>query len=424
MSLIIARERLIATNFCVLIPIKKQTISLKFLDKPMKKIALYFSIMLFYVIIQACHPENKETYWKADKITTANGEPIHQGVKDAYMTMILNMQMHLSYSRDSLTITYPEERKIKTSAFTSFSQIKMKEYNNRLLDSVYDVAIEKDSLRIKFYFGGDKSENKYVLSFSPLAKEPFLKESQQLNTEKQQLLKSLTSVDYSAISLGKAKPSYFSKNANLSSLNPIQFAEMAYVDVDCFQADKAFYTFNLKDKGQLKYNEYNIKNSRKLGFMAGEIAKVKFQNLKVIENDLTNKTDAIILSQQNLSKEELIQLFRDLNSTMGTGKISEGKVLEDFINFEITWANDTQIVKLVITNNNETEDVYDKLAFDVISKATKPINTDIVLDKYLSSIKQNITNVTIVAKELSEIIKIDEFKNRAGGIPFTVDFNH
>lgn len=390
----------------------------------MKKIAFYFSILLFSAIIQACHSQNNETYWKAYKITTANGEPIHQGVKDAYMTMILDMQMHLSYSGDSLTITYPEERKVKTSAFTSFSQIKMKEYDNRLLDSVYDIEIDKDSLRIKFYFGGEKSENKYVLSFSPLAREPFLKESQQLNTEKQRLLKSLTYVDYSAISLVKAKPSYFNKNANLSSLNPTQFAEMTYGDVDCFQADKAFYTFNLKDKGQLKYNEYNIKNSRKLGFIAGEIAKVKFRNLKVIENDLTNRTDALILSQQNLSKQELIQLFRNLNSAMGTGKISEGKVLEDFINFEIIWTNDTQIVKLVITNDNGTEEVYDTLAFDVISKATKPLNPDIVIVKYVSSIKKNMTNVTIVSKELSEIIKTVEFKNRVGGMPFTVDFNH
>ncbi|MCU7619289.1 hypothetical protein NZ698_19080 [Chryseobacterium sp. PBS4-4] len=186
------------------------------------------------------------------------------------MDMIEDMQIHISKNIDYLFFAYPDEKKIKISEFVSFSNIRFVD-DKKLLDSIYDVSIQRDSLRIKFYFGGKKDKNQYVLMFSPTNKEVFYQKSQKLRNDKTRLFGMLKSVDYSGLDLLLPVPSYFNKNINLNVLNPVQFAEMISVDNDGLQVSANHFSFNLKSENNLKYSEYYIQRSDKLNFFAAKI---------------------------------------------------------------------------------------------------------------------------------------------------------
>lgn len=382
------------------------------------KLNTLFPILFFTVILQSCKGQETESFWRAEYVKKIDGKPIDDGIRSAYMTMIVDMKLYLSKKNDSIFLINPNEKKMKISELTSISNVRSKGKNKELLDNVYDVRKNNDSLQIMFYFGGRKESDRYILSFSSIDKKNFLNETQKLKKEKKQLFKMLKTVDCSAIDLAIQKPDYFNKDIKLNTLNPIQLAEMISVDNDGFQTSVSHVSFNLKSKGLRQYSEYYLQGSEKLNFNAAVIGKVNFNTIKMVSNDINDKTNAIIITQKNLKNDEIKELFTNINSKIGNVKINEGNTF----NLEISWFDANKTVKMIITNVADITDSTDEILTQ-INTLQNSISVENILHQYLSTVKKSETKVTIVSNELLKIVQTDEFKNRVGGMPFIVDYN-
>ncbi len=382
-----------------------------------KTLVLIIFISLIFSL-QSCG-QKTETYWKAENVSKVNKTPINAGVRMAYMTMIEEMQIHLSKKNDSLFIVYPAMRIMKEKDFTSLSNVHYADNENKLLDSIYDISINNDSLRIKFYFGGTQNDNRYVLTFSPIEKQLFIQETQKLQLEKNQLFELLNTVDYSSLDLSTSKPKYFSDEFDLNILNPVQFAEMISVNNEGIQTGIEQHSFNIQKYGNLKYTEYYIQRSDLLDFTAARIANVNFNNIKLIYNNIINKTDAIILYQQQLANKDINQLFKTINSKLDNAVINK----ENLYSLEISWTDKHKIVKMIISNTSDNRNITDEILLN-IGNAKTHLNIEKEIESYIHALEDSETKITIVSKELAEISKSEEFKTKLGGMPFTVDYNH
>lgn len=382
----------------------------------MKKYILTSLIVLFCF---QSYGQVTETYWKAESVTKVNKTPIKAGILTAYMEMIEEMQLHLSKKDDSLFILYPYEKKMKTKDLISFSNVRYVDEKNELIDSIYDVDIKNDSLKIKFHLGNLKDENCYILTFSPINKQIYFQNVENLKSKKNELFEMLKTVDYSTLDLSTPKPKYFNDNINLNIINPVQLAEMISVNNDGIQTGYMGHSFNIQKKGNLKYTEFYIQRTDKLDFVAAKIGKINFNNIKLIYNEIDKKTDAVILYQMQLKKQEIIYLFESIDSKLSNAEINK----ENLNNMEITWSDNEKIIKMIIKNFSDDINNSSKILAD-ISNSKEELIIKKELENYILSIQEFKTIITIVSKGLAEIAKSDEFKSKLGGMPFTVDYNH
>ncbi|SUJ21169.1 Uncharacterised protein [Sphingobacterium spiritivorum] len=189
----------------------------------MKTYYTILSIILLTMLSIKTYAQDKRTYWKPEKVTKVNNKSMW-GITLAYMDMIAEMRIHLSESKDSLYFSYPYEKKIKISDLQSLTDCRLKD-TGELLDSIYEVAIEKDTLKIKFnYIGTAEKDNRFSLNMIPVKKGEYNSEVERLKKHKEEILSKIKTIDLSALNLEWTLPDYF-KEKGLSDLNPVQLAE-------------------------------------------------------------------------------------------------------------------------------------------------------------------------------------------------------
>lgn len=354
--------------------------------------------MLLVFLFTACKSQEKESHWGSGKVERLDGKPLNL-FSSGYANMVAEMQIHLSKNNDTITFSYPYERKMKVSELKSISYCQLQ--SAELLDSIYDIDFENNQLLLKFYFNGRSDKDRYVLTLPGLSKEKYLAEVQKLKSEKNQLFDMLKSVNASALDLSVPNPRYFSADLNLNALNPVQVAEMLCSRDDGLQAGTQTFSFTVKNEGGFKYQEYFINNSEKAGFSAAAIGKINFNNLKFLSNAKTNKTEGIILSQKNLNKNEIRYLFDAIGSKMNNAKIDESSLSSLLA---ISWMDANKVIKLVIAD--ESDEAADSTQ-NPDQKKSKTVKE--ALEQHMSLIKKPTVTITIVANELSRLIQAEDF---------------
>lgn len=323
----------------------------------MKKITI---MLILAISMQSCKQE-KETFWKTENITKIDNQPFH-GVTSAYMDMIAQMNIHLSIDNDEIQIAYPFEKKLKISEFKSFTNSRIPS-TGELLDSIYDLSVSADTLKIKFYYNGtaDK-EKRFSLNLVKLQKEDYLAEVKQVKAQKSKTLNEVTTVDLSTFALVK-KPGYLSEQTNLLQLNPTQLADELTDNKNSFQVTSITFSLS-KNNSQLKYTTIGVLNSDKVGKHVAQISDIQFNNIEFVNNERTGEADAVIVSKAKMNNKEITTLYNFIAKNLASNNMeqfglprlyAEGDSLGIHNFLAVTWKTKDKVIKLAI------EDVPDEL---------------------------------------------------------------
>lgn len=364
--------------------------------------------------MQSCGQET-ETYWKSENVTKIDNTPF-RGITSAYMDMIAEMQIHLSKNNDSLIFNYPNEKTIKISELKSLTNCRIPS-TGQLLDSVYDVRVENDKLKIKFhYIGTGDEEKRFVLNLIKIDKKEFLEETERLQKEKTKLKNIIKPINATTLDLSILKPTYLNTEIDLNKLNPIALAE-DLCDVKHFFNSTALKneSFTIKDKGSFQYNYYNIQNSNKIASEVANIGNIKFNSLAFITNEADNKNNAIIFTQNELQTKSIQTLYDLITSKMKSAKINEIGLPEDVVSisrvFGIVWTTEKQKIKLLIETPEEI--LYQKADANFSLPYTEDVHSekDIlrIFKHYLSLTEKAKIRIVIASTEFDELLNADGF---------------
>ncbi len=382
----------------------------------------YKLILLFcpLLLTMACNGQNSESYWKTQDVTKIDGKPFH-GITSSYMDMIAEMRIHLTKNSDSLMISYPYEKKIKISEFKSLTNARIKD-SGELLDSVYEVKVEGDLLKIKFvYAGTSQDEKRFSVNLVEVDKDKYGEEVAQLKKEKDKILSLIKPIDFSKLDLSIALPSYFMEENLGNAINPIQLAE-ELCDMNSVRdlITEITTDFNFKSeiagKPSETYDVFAIENTEKINLVVANVGKVTFNSLELINRSKKLKPELILLTK-NANHDDLQALYKAISSNLPNAKIetkglpqygSEKDLidLDDFIS--ISFIGDQKIVKLSI---DVSLDYYTKNGGDdmVLSyDAQNPKAIKKVFEHYLNLFAKAKVRLYIVSKPFDETLKTDE----------------
>ena len=386
----------------------------------MKIYSTILSIILLTMLSIKTYAQEKRTYWKHENITKVNNKSMW-GITLAYMDMIAEMRIHLSESKDVLYFSYPYEKIIKISDLKSLTDCRLKN-TGELLDSVYEVAIEKDTLKIKFnYIGTAEKDNRFSLNMSPVKQDEYNIEVERLRKHKEDILSKIKTIDLSALNPEWILPDYF-KEKGLSDLNPVQLAEELAEVKDGFKitSDRIELT---KDKNKIEYNNYGVENMNRIGLPAARIHAVDFDNIEFVSNTSAQNADAIIIAQNTMGKSEIKNLFNSISEKLTGDSVAQfglPMLYDDKTSlgihsfFAVSWTGKDKVVRLAI--DNVPDDLFDKEIDNDIALPETYNAADInkVLRHYLDLIPTSRVRVFIVSKEFDEILHLKE--NRMDGL--------
>ncbi|MGJ1196050.1 hypothetical protein ACR777_06700 [Sphingobacterium spiritivorum] len=386
----------------------------------MKSYYTILSCILLTLFCAKTNAQEKRTYWKSENVTKVNNTSMW-GITLAYMDMIAEMRIHLSESKDSLYFSYPFEKKIKISDLQSLTDCRLKN-TGELLDSVYEVAIEKDTLKIKFnYIGTAEKDNRFSLNMIPVKKDEYNSGVERLKKNKEDILSKIKTIDLSALNPEWALPDYF-KEKGLSDLNPVQLAEELAEVSNGFKitSNKIELT---KDRNKIEYNSYGVENMNLIGLPAAHIHAVDFDNIEFVSSTSAHKAGAIIIAQNNMEKSEIKNLFHIISEKLTGDSVAQfglPMLYDDNTSlgihsfFAVSWAGKDKIVRLAI--DNVPDDLFDKeIDNDIALPETYSAgDIDKVFRHYLDLIPTSRVRVFIVSKEFDEILHLKE--NRIDGL--------
>lgn len=370
-------------------------------------------LLILAIAIQSCAQE-KETFWKADVVKKIDNTPFN-GITVAYMDMIAEMKIHLSVNNDSIIIGYPFDKKLKISEFKSFTNCKIPS-TGQLLDSIYDIDISGDDLKIKFYYTGTADDEKrFSLNFVKLNKDVFFNEIKSLNESKLKILKQINTLDLSSLDLPE-KPGYLSNTTKLSQLNPMLLAEQLVDNKNSFQI--LAKTFSLsKDKNQLTYQNVEIENSDKIEKNIAQINAIKFNTISFVSREKTSKADAVVVSKNKMSSDEIAALYDFISSHVEANNIeqfglprlyAEGDSLGIHNFLAITWKLKDKVIKLAI--EDVPDELWDKEIDGNIALRDNYAPKDIekVFRHYLPLIGTSDIKLFIVSNDLNNTLYLKE----------------
>ncbi|MEO5911635.1 MAG: hypothetical protein ABIP95_12150 [Pelobium sp.] len=382
----------------------------------------YTLILIFFPLLltMACNGQNNKTYWVTKDVTKADGKLFH-GITSSYMDMIASMRIHLIKNSDSLEISYPFEKRMKISEFKSLTNVRIKE-SGELLDSVYEVKVEGDQLKIKFvYAGTSDAEKKFEVNLVEVDQNKYNEEVAQLKKEREKLLGLVKPVDFSKLDLGIALPSYFKEENLGDAINPIQLAdELSDMNSDSGPITEITtdFTFESEIAGKPKqnYDVFAIENTEKINLVVAKVGQVNFNSLELI-NLAKKENPELVLLTKNVSHDDLQTLYKTISSTMPNAKIETKGLpefasdkdlidLDDFIS--ISFIEAQKIVKLSIDVSKE---YFAKNALGDVVLAydeQKPEAMKKVFEHYLNLFEKAKVRLYIVSKSFDEVLKNDE----------------
>lgn len=371
----------------------------------MKKIISLLSVLIFII---SCSGQEKESYWKGQEVTKESKEQMH-GVTLAYMEMIAEMRIHLSKNNDSLVFTYPYEKKIKVSELQSLTGCRLKE-SGKLLDSVYDVRVEGDQLKIKFHYIGTASkDNRFSLNLVKTDQADYIKETETLKNEKKKLIEMIKPADVSGLNIAVNVPEYFRSGANLDALNPVQLAE-ELCQIKGVQTLSSSGSFKV-GKEKYNYHQYELGNADKIKRVAATMGPIDFPTLKIVTDQAGNKTDAWMISRENTDKKTIQSIFRSIQSRYPNAAIAaigepEIALTKDDVvgiasSFGITMTGNSEIIRIMI---NIPEELYGKKQTATDSKGALK-----AFEYYISLIGNAEIEVQMVSRKLYELLNAKDF---------------
>lgn len=382
----------------------------------------YKLLLLFYPIFltMACNQQNDTTYWITQDVTKMNGKSFH-GITSGYMDMIAEMRIHLTKNGDSVTIAYPYEKKMKLSEFKSLTNVRIKD-SGELLDSIYEVKVEGDLLKIKFiYAGTSEDEKSFSVNLVQVNQDKYEAEIARLKKDKEKLLAKVKPVDLSNLDLAVAIPSYFKEENISNAINPVQLAdELADMNKDAGPITQITtdYSFESEIPRQPKenYSVFALENTEKIKLAVANVGKVNFNSIELISDIATQKL-AMILLTKNAKKQDLQSLYKAISANMPNATIETRGLpqyesdkqqidLDDFIS--ISFISDQKIIKLSI---DVSIDYYTKNASDNIILAFDEQNPKAikkVFEYYLNLFGEAKMRLYIVSKPFDNVLQMDE----------------
>ncbi|WP_293914945.1 MULTISPECIES: hypothetical protein [unclassified Sphingobacterium] len=386
----------------------------------MKSYYTILSCILLTIFCTKTNAQEKRTYWKSENVTKVNNKSMW-GITLAYMDMIAEMRIHISESNDSLYFSYPFEKKIKISDLRSLTDCRLKN-TGELLDSVYEVTIEKDTLKIKFnYIGTAEKDNRFSLNLIPVKKDVYAKEVEGLKKDKQQILAKIKTIDLSSLNLPVTTPDYV-KVKELSDLNPVQLAEDLADVRNGFKVTSNKLVL-AKEKNKTEYSISGVENMNRLDLPAASINAVHFDNIELVSNAVNSKVEAIIVYQNNMDKSVISNLFDAISDKLtgdslaqfGLPMIYDDKTslgIHSF--FAVSWTGKDKVVRLAI--DDVPDDLFDKEIDKNIGLPETYNATDIskVFKHYLELIPQSRVRVYVLSKEFDKTLNLKE--NRSEGL--------
>lgn len=102
--------------------------------------------LLLLTFIDSFKDRKGKTFRHSEYVKQIDGKPFMLATS-RYADIVADMQIHTSKNNDSLRLIYPFEKQLNVADFKSISNSRLA--NGNLLDSIYAVEQEKDSLRIK-----------------------------------------------------------------------------------------------------------------------------------------------------------------------------------------------------------------------------------------------------------------------------------
>lgn len=385
----------------------------------MKKYQLAF---LFYPIFltMACNQQSDKTYWITKDVTKMDGKSFH-GITSSYMEMIAEMRTHLIKNSDSLMVSFPFEKKMKISEFKSLTNVRIRE-SGELLDSIYEVKVEGDLLKIKFIYAGTSDDEKsFSVNLIQVNQDKYDAEIARLKMDREKLLAKVKPVDLSNFDLEIAIPLYFKAKNVGNAINPIQLAEeLADMNKDRLPITEittnASFESEIPGKTKENYSVFALENTEKISLPVANVGKINFNSIELIRHSTTEDL-ALILITKNAKKDDLQFLYKAISSNLPNAKIeakglpqyaSDKEVidLDDFIT--ISFINEQKIIKLSI---DVSLDYFAKHASDDVILAYDEQNPKAlkkVFEHYLNLFSEAKVRLYIVSKPFDEVLKMDE----------------
>ncbi|WP_026976786.1 hypothetical protein [Flavobacterium tegetincola] len=382
----------------------------------------YKLILLFYPLFltMACKQQNDKSYWITKDVTKKDGRPFH-GITSSYMDMIAEMRIHLTKNGDIVTIDYPYEKNMKLSEFKSLTNVRIKD-SGELLDSITEVKVEGDLLKINFIYAGTSDDQKsFSVNLIQVNQDKYDAEITRLKKDKEQLLAKVKPVDLSNLDLAVSIPSYFKEENISNAINPVQLAdELADMNKDAGPIIQITtdYSFESEIAGQPKenYSVFALENTEKIKLAVANVRKLEFNSIELISDSAAQKL-AMILLTKNAKKEDLQSLYKAISANMPNATIitnglpkygsEKDKIdLDDFIT--ISFISEQKTIKLSIDISTDDHKKFAEenaiLAYD----EQNPQAMKKVFEHYLNLFNQAKVRVYIVSKSFDEVIKTDD----------------
>lgn len=382
----------------------------------------YKLILLFYPLFltMACNQQNDKSYWITEDVSKKDGRPFH-GITSSYMDMIAEMRIHLTKNGDIVTIDYPYEKNMKLSEFKSLTNVRIKD-SGELLDSITEVKVEGDLLKINFIYAGTSDDEKsFFVNLIQVNQDKYDAEITRLKKDKEQLLAKVKPVDLSNLDLAVAIPLYFKEENISNAINPVQLAdELADMNKDAGPIIQITtdYSFESEIPGQPKenYSVFALENTEKIKLAVANVRKVEFNSIELISDSAAQKL-AMILLTKNAKKEDLQSLYKAISANMPNATIitnglpqygsEKDKIdLDDFIT--ISFISEQKTIKLSIDVSTDDHKKFAEenaiLAYD----EQNPQAMKKVFEHYLNLFNQAKVRVYIVSKSFDEVIKTDD----------------
>lgn len=375
----------------------------------------FLLLLLNILIFQSCSGQETETFWKSDNVIKIDSKPFW-GITLSYMDMIAEMRIHLSKNNDSIIFGYPYEKKMKISELKSLTNCRISS-TGKLLDSIYDVRIENDLLKIKFhYLGTLDKENRFSLNLVKVKKEDYLSEVKNLQASVKNILDRISTTDLSNLEI-IGKPEYLLKENELLKLNPIQLAEELTNAKNTLQLISRTFTLS-KNKNPIDYKSSGIINTNKINKNTAQIDHIKFSNIELITNLKDKQTKAVIVSEDDMNKTDIIHLYNHIAEKMKGGSVrqfglplhyKEGDSLGIHNFIAITWKDKNKVVKLAL--DEIPDDLWDMEIHNGIALKDEEYTSkdiDFVFRHYLGLLKKSTIKLFIVSNEFDEVLNHKE----------------
>ncbi len=374
----------------------------------MRLLPLFVCMLLF----NACAAQQQESYWKAAEIVKADGEAF-RGITESYMEMLIDMQLHIQLKGDSLIVDYPYQRSLEISTFKSLTNARI-EHTGALLDSVEEVEVTTESLKIWFrYLGTSEKDNRFCLHMLPQNRESYLQELEQLKKESSASAAAFGAVDLSPLKLNALQAPEIDPRT-LAKINPMQMAQELTGDEQSTKAIDRTFTFT---KGALKqeYSNIGLENS---AIPTARLQGVDFHTTEYI-SDAKNKTlQAVIVVEKNVEQSALLKLYDELLAKNKDAQVAQfglpkfyedGTALGIHSFMAITLKSGSQTIKFAIDDVPEElyiAEVDQNIAVPAEGGTADEIKK--IFRHYLGLIDRTNLNIFIVSNEFDQLLHAKE----------------